>query len=109
MKKDILKIIKNALSEDIGSGDITTKATVSRRRKGKARAIAKDDFIIAGIDVFEETFKYLDKKIKVRNPFMDSLLVIYSISIFIDDFTLRDVFRLVFPSTGISKNNSSRL
>jgi nicotinate-nucleotide pyrophosphorylase len=66
MEKKILKIIKIALSEDIGSGDITTEATVSGKKKGRAQAIAKDDFIIAGIDVFEETFKILDKNIKVK-------------------------------------------
>ena len=74
MKKEILKIIKNALSEDIGAGDITTKATVSRTKKGKALAIAKDDFIIAGIDVFEETFKFLDKKIKVKKLIKDGCM-----------------------------------
>jgi nicotinate-nucleotide pyrophosphorylase (carboxylating) len=71
MEKKILKIIKIALSEDIGSGDITTEATVSGKKKGRAQAIAKDDFIIAGIDVFEETFKILDKNIKVKKLIKD--------------------------------------
>jgi nicotinate-nucleotide pyrophosphorylase (carboxylating) len=66
MKKEILKIIKTALAEDIGTGDITTLATVHGKKKGRAVAIAKDDFVIAGIDVFAETFKIIDKNIKIK-------------------------------------------
>jgi len=66
VSQPVVKIIKNALAEDIGTGDITTQATVSGKKKGRALAIAKDDFVIAGIDVFAETFKCLDKNIKVK-------------------------------------------
>jgi nicotinate-nucleotide pyrophosphorylase (carboxylating) len=67
MEKQIIKIIQIALSEDIGTGDITTQATVSSKKKGRAVAIAKDEFVIAGIDIFAETFRFLDKNIKVKN------------------------------------------
>lgn len=62
----IRKIIEAALAEDIGTGDITTEATVHPGRKGRALAVAKDDFIVAGIDVFEATFQCLDENIKVK-------------------------------------------
>jgi nicotinate-nucleotide pyrophosphorylase (carboxylating) len=65
MEKGILKIIENALAEDIGTGDITTNATVMSGKQGRAFAIAKGCFIIAGLDVFEATFKFLDRKIKI--------------------------------------------
>ena len=70
----IQNIIKAALAEDIGTGDITTQATVSLRKKGRARAVAKDDFVIAGIDVFEAVFKCLDKGITVRKMIADGRL-----------------------------------
>jgi nicotinate-nucleotide pyrophosphorylase (carboxylating) len=66
MEKQIRKIIQAALSEDIGTGDITTQATVSRKKKGRAQAVAKDDFVIAGIDVFAETFQLMDKNLKIN-------------------------------------------
>jgi nicotinate-nucleotide pyrophosphorylase (carboxylating) len=66
MEKQIRNIIEAALVEDIGTGDITTQAIVSRKKKGRAQAIAKDDFVIAGINVFAETFQLLDKSIKVK-------------------------------------------
>ncbi len=67
----IKNIIEAALAEDIGTGDITTQATISPKKKGRAQAIAKDDFIIAGLDVFEEVFKCLDKDIKVKKMIAD--------------------------------------
>ena len=71
VSQPIIKIIKNALAEDIGTGDITTQATVSGKKKGRALAIAKDDFVIAGVDVFAETFKCLDNNIKVKKIIND--------------------------------------
>ncbi len=62
--KEILRIIKNALAEDIGRGDITTQAIIREDRRGQAQAIAKDDFTIAGIDVFQKTFLFLDEHIE---------------------------------------------
>jgi len=69
--RQIRNIIEDALAEDIGTGDITTQATVSPKKKGRAQAIAKDDVIIAGLDVFEEVFKCLDKDIKVKKMIAD--------------------------------------
>lgn len=66
VSEPIKKIIKIALAEDIGTGDITTQTSVSPKKKGRALAVAKENFIIAGIDVFAETFQYLDESIKVK-------------------------------------------
>ena len=71
ISKQIKKIIEEALAEDIGTGDITTMAIVSRDKTGHAQAIAKDNFIIAGIDIFQETFLLLDDKVKVRKLISD--------------------------------------
>ena len=64
--KEILRIIKNALAEDIGKGDITTAAIIRGNKIGQAQAIAKDDFIVAGIDIFQKTFLFLDDRIEFR-------------------------------------------
>lgn len=71
VSRQIKSIIEAALAEDIGSGDITTAATVNRRKKGRAFAIAKEDFVVAGLDVFEATFKTLDQNIRVRKMIAD--------------------------------------
>lgn len=71
VSEPIKKIIKYALAEDIGTGDITTRATVSPTKKGRAIAVAKEDFIIAGIDVFAETFQLLDENTKIKKLIND--------------------------------------
>jgi nicotinate-nucleotide pyrophosphorylase (carboxylating) len=75
VSQEIQRIIKNALKEDIGTGDITTLSTVSHAKKGKALAIAKADFIIAGIDVFEAVFKTVDRMIRVKQLTQDGCRV----------------------------------
>jgi nicotinate-nucleotide pyrophosphorylase (carboxylating) len=67
----IKNIIESALAEDIGTGDITTEATVSPAQKGRAQAIAKGDFVIAGLDIFEAVFHALDQDIRVKNWITD--------------------------------------
>jgi nicotinate-nucleotide pyrophosphorylase (carboxylating) len=67
----IKKIIKAALAEDIGAGDITTQATVSPKKEGRAQVIAKDNFVVAGIDVFAKTFQLLDENVKVEKVIND--------------------------------------
>ena len=70
MKEDLMaqkislqKLIGMALSEDIGSGDITTSGVLTGLEKGFAKVIAKSETMVAGIDVFRETFLYLDSNI----------------------------------------------
>lgn len=62
----IKKVILEALKEDIGAGDITTLAIVKKNLRGHAAAIAKEEFIVAGIDVFKKTFLLIDKDLKFR-------------------------------------------
>ena len=60
------RIIRNALDEDIGSGDITSKLTIPKNLKVKARIIAKEAGVIAGILVVRNVFKMIDKNIKFK-------------------------------------------
>jgi nicotinate-nucleotide pyrophosphorylase (carboxylating) len=61
MIEDIVPTIITALNEDIGTGDITTEATILHSVLGKGIFLVKDDGIIAGIDVAEQVFKTVDK------------------------------------------------
>ena len=70
-QKEVLRIIKNALAEDIGKGDITTKAIIRRNMVGQGQVIAKGDFMIAGIDIFQNTFLLLDDRIEFKIFFND--------------------------------------
>ncbi len=54
------KLIGNALREDIGAGDVTSNAILAGDENGASRTIAKSALVIAGGDVFRETFRQVD-------------------------------------------------
>ena len=60
---DIKEIIRRALEEDLGSGDITTAATVAVDHPGAAEFLAKEDFVLAGLHVARETFFQVDPEV----------------------------------------------
>ena len=56
----VRKIIRRALEEDIRSGDVTTSAALTGSETGLATALAKEDLVVAGMDVFREVFRQRD-------------------------------------------------
>jgi nicotinate-nucleotide pyrophosphorylase (carboxylating) len=64
MKEAIDFLVKLALAEDIGPGDITTKAVIPDKQKAEAAILAKEAGMIAGLAIAQEVFKHIDKKIK---------------------------------------------
>jgi nicotinate-nucleotide pyrophosphorylase (carboxylating) len=48
------------LSEDLGRGDITTQATVSRNARARGRFLAKEAMVVAGLEAAEAVFTTLD-------------------------------------------------
>ena len=64
MEEYLRKIIENALAEDVGSGDVTSEATVPADSVSTAVMLAKQDLVLAGIEVSRDVFLYLDPTIK---------------------------------------------
>lgn len=60
------EIVKQALAEDIGEGDHTSLATIPEKAVGKVQLIAKEDGILAGVNVFALVFKTIDPTIKIE-------------------------------------------
>src|SRR5579872_5598604 len=50
-------IVRAALAEDVGEGDVTTVATVDAGVQGRGVFVVKADCVIAGIDIAIETFR----------------------------------------------------
>lgn len=57
----IKKIIKNALDEDLGTGDVTTNWIIPEIMQLKGALIAKSEGVIAGLNVFQTTLKMIDE------------------------------------------------
>jgi nicotinate-nucleotide pyrophosphorylase (carboxylating) len=70
-----MKIIEEALKEDIGMEDITTNSIVSNEEKLKAVLLAKEDGVIAGLDIAKEVFITLNKDIKFEKEIEDGTSV----------------------------------
>jgi nicotinate-nucleotide pyrophosphorylase (carboxylating) len=68
-------IIRNALAEDIGPGDLTTSSILNGEERGEARALAKSDLVVAGIDVFTAAFRLLDPEAARRECLEDGTAV----------------------------------
>lgn len=60
VEPDIRALIDLALAEDIGTGDITSLATIPADRTATAIMLAKDTGVLSGIDVAAEVFRTVD-------------------------------------------------
>ncbi len=60
MNENLTKLIEAALAEDIGSGDVTTDATIPADSRSTARMLAKQQLVLAGLYVAREVFRVLD-------------------------------------------------
>jgi len=71
MQFEIERIVRTALAEDIGLGDVTTEVTIARDSTMRAELVAKEDFTLAGIDVAEVVFRTLDHDVRFEKIFVD--------------------------------------
>jgi len=61
----LARLVEAALAEDIGSGDLTSLATVRASEQASARLIAKADGVIAGLDVACAVFRAVDEDVSL--------------------------------------------
>ncbi len=59
------EIVRRALAEDLGWGDVTTDALVTADLRARARLLARTDCVLAGLDIAEEAFRQLDPGVQV--------------------------------------------
>jgi nicotinate-nucleotide pyrophosphorylase (carboxylating) len=59
-------IVRRALDEDVGSGDLTTDATVDAGQRARGVFVVKGDCVLAGLDVASEVFRQLEPSIRTQ-------------------------------------------
>jgi nicotinate-nucleotide pyrophosphorylase (carboxylating) len=62
----ISEVVARALAEDVGSGDVTTQATVPAAARARARVTQKAPGVVFGLELAEATFRALDPEIRVE-------------------------------------------
>ena len=60
------EIIKRALIEDIGTGDITSMSTVPKDQRIKGKFIAKERGVLCGLDIMKRVFEIIDEEVKLN-------------------------------------------
>lgn len=66
MKMQADELIMMALREDITSEDVSTNAVMPKAQKGTVDLIAKEDGVIAGLQVYARVFTLLDDKTEIE-------------------------------------------
>lgn len=59
------ELVRRALAEDFGWGDVTTEGTIDAQQKARAIILAKAPCVIAGLEVASEAFRQLDPSVAV--------------------------------------------
>lgn len=70
-RRIVRRFLRSAYKEDVGFGDITTTAILTGFETGAARALAKAEIVVAGVDVFKEAFFYIDREIEFSGCSVD--------------------------------------
>ena len=65
------ELIKKALIEDVGDGDITSESIIDENQLATFNLIAKEDFILCGLDLFRDTFNQVDDSINLSVNYQD--------------------------------------
>ena len=65
-KERALPIVKAALKEDIGKGDITTSALVDKFASSRASIIAKEDCVVCGLEIAEWAMAQVDFSVRFK-------------------------------------------
>jgi nicotinate-nucleotide pyrophosphorylase (carboxylating) len=69
------RMIRLALEEDLGSGDVTTDAVIDPDLKGEACLIAREELVLAGMLVFQKVFSELDPETAFEEYYGDGDLI----------------------------------
>ena len=71
----LLSILRRALEEDIGSGDVTTNSILSPSLRLKGQLVGKQQGIVAGLDVARHVFELVDARTQLSCHVTDGDLV----------------------------------
>ena len=58
-------LVRQALAEDVGRGDVTTAATIDASQRATAELVAKSPCVLAGFDVFAEVLRQCDPNVEI--------------------------------------------
>jgi nicotinate-nucleotide pyrophosphorylase (carboxylating) len=64
--EEIAEAVSRALAEDVGTGDVTTDATVPADARARAAMVAREPLVLAGIPLAEAAFRALSAEVLIQ-------------------------------------------
>jgi nicotinate-nucleotide pyrophosphorylase (carboxylating) len=72
----VQRLVQTALEEDVGAGDATVLATIPAKAIGKARILAREDIVCAGLPMAERVFLTLDPEMQIEHRVQEGAMVL---------------------------------
>jgi nicotinate-nucleotide pyrophosphorylase (carboxylating) len=69
--KQVQPLIRMAMEEDLGSGDVTTNLLFQDGTRAKAMVVSREEIVVAGLPVVEEILRQYDERLKMTAHFRD--------------------------------------
>jgi len=73
--QELARLVRRALAEDVGAGDITTESVVPRDARGCGRLVAREAGVVAGLAAARATWRALSPKIRFSPKVRDGARV----------------------------------
>ncbi|HQL81831.1 MAG TPA: nicotinate-nucleotide diphosphorylase (carboxylating), partial [Spirochaetota bacterium] len=70
-RAEVEQLVRLALAEDIGEGDITSRAIFSEDDACGGSIVSRQDGIVCGCDMVEYVYEILDPRVKVTSNVKD--------------------------------------
>lgn len=70
-KHDIDRVVRSALKEDLPQGDITSESIIPPHSRSQAVILAKQDGVLAGLEVAERVFSLVDSSLNFQKVLKD--------------------------------------
>jgi len=71
LKEDLESLVERALEEDIGDGDLTTEVVLKEEQFAQTSIIAKEEGVLAGVEMAESSFSKVDDTLQIETLFED--------------------------------------
>lgn len=65
-EREVMPLIRLALAEDIGGGDVTSQAMIPAAHRSHAVILAKEELVLSGLEVAEAVFQAVDEDLTFR-------------------------------------------
>ena len=70
-RDDYLQLVRSALAEDVGSGDVTTMSLITKDSFASGVIVAKEPLVVAGVDLAIASFREIEESIDFSVEVLD--------------------------------------